>query len=261
MGRIRRLWVGEKLVQFRNVWVSVRGCSVRFRVVSTVPISGWPTKTHSSTLVIRGHLQYHPTLGRSKMSTERCWVTRTSRHIQGPSKACRNNYLSRIQMKWKKTFTTTTWDQHSVPLRRLQDRNSLNPSCPPSTKQMAHHVVAMRRLCSVGQNFLQLPLIIFQQPPLHLWNLIHFCCSWSKREDWWTYCRRSHPSHQKVEEWPCRWFQWYSSWPAEMCSRPCQPRLTLSIHPSLEIWHSPCWLARRHHNHSVWRQGSSNTLQ
>ena len=66
MGRIRRLWVGEKLVQFRNVWVSVRGCSVRFRVVSTVPISGWPTKTHSSTLVIRGHLQYHPTLCRRK---------------------------------------------------------------------------------------------------------------------------------------------------------------------------------------------------
>jgi len=38
---------------------------------------------------------------------------------------------------------------------------------------------------------------------------------------------------------------------AEMCSRPCHSCLTLSIYPSLEIRHSPCRLARRHHNHSV----------
>jgi len=41
------------------------------------------------------------------------------------------------------------------------------------------------------------------------------------------YYRRSHPSHQKVEEWPCRWFRWYFPQTAEMCYRPYQLRLTL----------------------------------
>ena len=73
-----------------------------------------------------------------------------------------------LQMKCKRTFTTTTRDQHSVPLRHLQVRSTLNPSCPASTKQMTHHVAPMRRLCSAGQNTLRLPLITFQQPPLGL---------------------------------------------------------------------------------------------
>ena len=50
--------------------------------------------------------------------------------------------------------------------------------------------------------------------------------------------------------------RWYSPRTAEMCYRSCQSSLTLPIYPSLEIWHSSCKLARRHHNHSVQRQGS-----
>ena len=72
-----------------------------------------------------------------------------------------------LQMKCKRTFTTTTRDQHSVPLRHLPARNTLYPSCHASTKQMAYHVAPMSRLCSAGQKTLRLPLITFLQlPPL-----------------------------------------------------------------------------------------------
>ena len=106
-----------------------------------------------------------------KMSTEWRRETQTSRPEW---KLIETTTSPVLQMKWKRTFSTTTWDQHFVPLRRLQDRSNLNQSCPASRKWTAHHGAPMRRLCSAGQNILRLPLITFQQPPLHLLNLNPF---------------------------------------------------------------------------------------
>ena len=153
-----------------------------------------------------------------------------------------------LQIKWKRTFSTTTWDQHFVPLRRLQERSNLNPSCPASSKWTAHHGAPMRRLCSAGQNILRLPLITFQQPPLHLLNLNPFLLFLT--QTWGLRNLLSTKSSEPSKSWRMALPLVPTAFPrtAEMC---CQSRLTLSIHPSLEIWHSPCWLARRHHNHSV----------
>ena len=137
-----------------------------------------------------------------------------------------------LQMKCKRTFTTTTRDQHSVPLRHLQVRSTLNPSCPASTKQMTHHVAPMRRLCSAGQNTLRLPLITFQQPPLGLGYI-----SWIWIQTRGLMNLLATKSSEPSKSWRMAVPLVPMLFPTNcwMCFRPCRPRLTLYLSKSGDL--------------------------